>query len=115
MKPKMVIVDDDVLVGRSFGRLMREHYDVTTFTNPLDALAYLESDARVDVILSDVCMGSMTGADLFQRLSLELQKRVVFMSGGYPAELKAIIESRLFLPKPFDVDDALETFAKLAA
>ncbi len=63
-RPVVMIVDDEPLfldiVKRRVSR--NRHWDVVTFDNPLDALAYLR-ESPVDVLLSDVYMIELDGVE----------------------------------------------------
>ena len=56
--PHLLLVDDDDLFRESLGlNLIDEGYEVTSFDNGKDALAYLEEAGGADVMLPDVRAG----------------------------------------------------------
>ena len=67
--PHLLIVDDDDLFRESLGlNLIDEGYEVTSFGNGRDALAYLDRGGGADVILLDWRMPSLTGLDVLRRI-----------------------------------------------
>jgi two-component system response regulator ChvI len=64
----LLLVDDDDLFRESLGlNLVDEGYEVTSFANGQDALAYLD-EGRADVMLLDWRMPNLTGIDLLRRM-----------------------------------------------
>jgi signal transduction histidine kinase/ActR/RegA family two-component response regulator len=82
---RIIVVDDDPLVGKAIARRLARVHDVTTFERAADALRALEGAREADVILCDVMMPEIDGPDFcrqLQRRSPELLSRVVLMTGG---------------------------------
>lgn len=80
---RILLVDDDPLVGRAVARMLREH-DVVVANSGKQALELAET-APFDVLLCDVMMPEMTGPDLRTALAgreSPLADRTVFMTGG---------------------------------
>src|SRR5215813_13706191 len=66
--PHVLLVDDDDLFRESLGlNLVDEGYEVTSFDNGQDALAYLSRD-NADVMLLDWRMPNLTGIDVLRRM-----------------------------------------------
>lgn len=66
---RLVLVDDDDLFRESLGlNLIDEGYEVTSFGNGRDALAYLDRGGSADVILLDWRMPSLNGLDVLRRM-----------------------------------------------
>src|SRR6516162_6108360 len=66
--PHLLLVDDDDLFRESLGlNLVDEGYEVTSFDNGRDALAYL-NDGSADVMLLDWRMPNLTGIDVLRRM-----------------------------------------------
>jgi two-component system, OmpR family, response regulator ChvI len=66
--PHLLLVDDDDLFRESLGlNLMDEGYEVTSFANGQDALAYLD-EGSADVMLLDWRMPNLTGIDVLRRM-----------------------------------------------
>src|SRR5690348_7514305 len=67
--PHLLLVDDDDLFRESLGlNLIDEGYEVTSFGNGRDALAYIDDGGGADVILLDWRMPIMTGLDVLRRI-----------------------------------------------
>jgi two-component system response regulator ChvI len=67
--PHLVLVDDDDLFRESLSlNLIDEGYQVTSFGNGRDALAYLEGGGASDVVLLDWRMPDITGLEVLRRL-----------------------------------------------
>jgi PAS domain S-box-containing protein len=114
---RVLIVDDDVNVGRTLSIALQPVHDITVVTSGQEALAELHAarfSGGYDAILCDVLMPGMTGSELFDRARSELpglEARFIFMSGGLflggAAELAKKSHNRV-LEKPFDLDDVQE-------
>ena len=66
--PHLLLVDDDDLFRESLGlNLVDEGYEVTSFDNGQEALAYLNDDSA-DVMLLDWRMPELTGIDVLRRM-----------------------------------------------
>jgi two-component system response regulator ChvI len=67
--PHLVLTDDDELFRESLGlNLADEGYEVTSFGNGRDTLAYLQDGGEADVLLLDLRMPELTGIDVLRRL-----------------------------------------------
>ena len=67
--PHLLLVDDDDLFRESLGlNLIDEGYEVTSFGNGRDALAYLDRGGAADVMLLDWRMPNLTGLDVLRRI-----------------------------------------------
>ncbi|HYZ39488.1 MAG TPA: response regulator transcription factor [Stellaceae bacterium] len=67
--PHLLIVDDDDLFRESLGlNLIDEGYEVTSFGNGREALAYLRRGGDGDVMLLDWRMPNLTGLDVLRRM-----------------------------------------------
>jgi two-component system, cell cycle sensor histidine kinase and response regulator CckA len=113
---RVLIVDDEIAVGRTLSLVLGSEHDVTVVTSGEEALALLnQSGGEVfDAVLCDLVMPGMTGLELFQTLQSkvpDLASRVIFMTGGMatrqPAEVLSI-PNPLF-EKPFDLDQIRTT------
>lgn len=113
----VLIVDDEFGLAEMAGELLSMlGYSVTTAINGKLALASL-SQTRPDLILLDVMMPIMSGADVLRALKSDEQYRsipVIMMSAAGPevldVDLKPLIAG--FLQKPFSYDEltaALQT------
>ena len=67
--PHLLLVDDDDLFRESLGlNLIDEGYDVTSFANGRDLLAYLDQGGGADVMLLDWRMPNLTGLDVLRHI-----------------------------------------------
>lgn len=121
IKPiKLMLVDDEPQMLSALQRLFRgEHYAVETFTNPLEALKSLESE-RFDVIVSDMRMPTMSGADFLLSASQLWPNTPRILLTGYSDQestVRAINDAKIhqYIAKPWDnqelkkvVDEAAE-------
>jgi PAS domain S-box-containing protein len=105
---RVLVVDDESMIGRAIHRMLTPHYDVTVVTRARDALARIHGGARFDVILCDLLMPEMTGMDLHDELVLTVPDQaeaMVFVTGGAftprAREFLAEMASRC-IEKPFD-------------
>lgn len=115
---RILLVDDDPLVGRAVGRMLREH-EVVVANSGTQALDLAES-AHFDLLLCDVMMPEMTGPDLRLTLSERgspLAQCTVFMTGGAFTEhsREALEESGApVLDKPLSPERLRQTVARVA-
>jgi signal transduction histidine kinase/CheY-like chemotaxis protein len=105
---RILVVDDEILVGRSIERLLGLQHDVVAVARASEALRRIDEGERFDAILCDVMIPEMTGIELLEELRRrhpELAERVVFITGsaftpGTAERLQRIPNVRL--DKPFD-------------
>ena len=82
---RVLVIDDEPSIGRTVARMLVPEHDVTVLTNGADALDLIQRGERYDVILCDLMMPQMTGADVYDALKgLEPEQatRMVFLTGG---------------------------------
>ncbi len=105
-KKRVLVVDDEPMVGQLVAKVLAEH-EVVSETSGRAALRRLREDTGFDLILCDLMMPEVSGMDVYDQLTPDLRRRIVFLSGGAFSE-----RARLFLDsvpnrrlaKPFDVD-----------
>jgi CheY-like chemotaxis protein len=108
----VLIVDDDVAVGRLLRRMLEAHHDVSVVTSGREALERLR-DHPPDVIVSDLMMAEMTGIEFHAHLLAEHPehaRRMLFLTGGAftPATHAFVAEmSDRILLKPVSLGDLL--------
>jgi signal transduction histidine kinase len=116
-RARVVVVDDELAIGRALARSLGRHHDVVFLTSSKEALALLATGERFDVILSDLMMPEVTGMDLYEELSRaapDQAKRMVFVTGGACTErarefLERVPNARV--EKPFEVRSILAIVA----
>ena len=79
--PHLLLVDDDDLFRESLGlNLVDEGYEVTSFDNGLEALAYLNGGSA-DIMLLDWRMPNLSGMDVLRRMrSTGITIPVIFLT-----------------------------------
>lgn len=106
VRPKVLIIDDDELVGRAVTRILSAQYEVTCHSHPRRALDDIRAGARFDAIVCDMMMPELTGVDVFDALDGDLREqreRMIFITGGALSEdAQRFLDARSdsFLPKP---------------
>lgn len=112
----LLIVDDDRVLRERLARAFRERgYDVRTADDFDAAVADAEEDPP-ELALVDLRMPGGSGLDLVRRLhALDPTTRIVVLT-GYGSIATALDAVRLgathYLPKPADVHDILDAFAR---
>jgi CheY-like chemotaxis protein len=106
-RPRVLVVDDEPLVGRSLGRLLQSNHEVTVLSTAAEALSRIEGGERWDAILCDLMMPEISGMDLEERLEKlapEVVPRIVYLTGGAFTERSRtfLAAGRPFLEKPVD-------------
>lgn len=82
---RVLVVDDDELVGSSIVRVLRREHEVVYAQSGHAALELLQHDSRFDLVVCDLMMPDMSGMELHTRVvdrDPELARRFVFMTGG---------------------------------
>jgi two-component system, cell cycle sensor histidine kinase and response regulator CckA len=108
-KVRVLIIDDEPLLGKSLRRALGEH-DVTFTEDPARALE-LCSEVDYDVIVCDLMMPLISGEGVYEHLrerAPDLAARMIFMTGGAfttGAQLFLQSISNPVLTKPFAPDD----------
>ncbi|MGB9130544.1 MAG: nitrogen regulation protein NR(I) [Thiobacillus sp.] len=119
-KPSCVwIIDDDRSIRWVLEKaLLREDIPCMTFSSASDALRELER-GEPSVVLSDIRMPGVSGLELLQALKERLPKVPVIIMTAY-SDLDSAVAAFQggafeYLPKPFDVDQALELVRRALA
>ena len=115
MPPSVLVVDDEADIAGLL-RLLLEGagYQVAVAGDGRAALRLL-GESRFDLVLSDVMMPFLDGAELAATMRADPALRdipLVLMSAAHAAA--QAIPHAAFLPKPFDITDALATVARFA-
>lgn len=104
----IVVVDDDEHVCNLIAEaLASEKYQLATFTNPKEALDYIENN-RVDLALTDLVMGGYSGVQVIDTVRENHTDAVVLLMTAHPTVETAISVLKKgvydFLIKPFKLD-----------
>ena len=81
---KVLVVDDDAVVGKSFNRVLSENkgYVVTTVENAHEALKQMREQS-FDVVFTDIKMPGMDGVELAERVKASQPWTPVVIITGY--------------------------------
>jgi DNA-binding NtrC family response regulator len=116
---RILYVDDDqALVFLVMRALTRKGFDVTIFTDPLEAQAALEDTSRkFDLLVTDYNMPGYSGLDLLRAARRIRPDLLVALASGYvTAEIeKSAMEAgaRALIYKPNDISELCETVQRL--
>ena len=102
----VLVAEDDAALRRLMVQVLRRHgYDVTTAVSGEDALEIARShDGHLDLLVSDVVMGELSGPELAERLQAERPAlRILLTSGTADQSVTSRLAegSSAFLAKPF--------------
>jgi CheY-like chemotaxis protein len=110
VKHRVLVVDDEPLVGRAVKRVLADQGEVHTTTSAREALRLLaDPQQRFDLILCDLMMPEMTGPEFRRALVAacpELERRLIFITGGACTQEMEHFLAESACPtvlKPFDV------------
>ncbi len=111
MKKRILVVDDDVSILRTFRRVLEKNgYEVDTSENATDAFEKL-GNSHYDLALVDVVLPDMKGTDLLAKAKSILTQTVKFIITGYPsAEVGAKareLGADAFILKPVKISELL--------
>jgi CheY-like chemotaxis protein len=105
----VLIVDDDARSFTSVASVLSDRHEVVVVVDPAEAVSRIASGERFDVMLCDLTMRGMTGAEIFARVcavSRRQAARMVFISSGTMPLSLAEFLSRVNNPclqRPFDL------------
>jgi two-component system, cell cycle sensor histidine kinase and response regulator CckA len=110
--PTILVVDDEEMVRASTARMLeRRGYRVVTAARADEALAWLRSEAPVDLLISDIVMPETYGTDLIVMARQLRPGLPALLISGFADQDNArhhpIPPGVPFLSKPFDVSDLL--------
>jgi two-component system nitrogen regulation response regulator GlnG len=110
--PKVWVIDDDRSIRWVLERALRKaEMDVTTFSNGVGVMEDLQRDLP-DVILTDVRMPGIDGLDLLRQVTTRYPSLPVIIMTAH-SDLESAVSAFHggafeYLPKPFDLDEAVE-------
>ncbi|MFT5356371.1 MAG: signal transduction histidine kinase/response regulator RpfG family c-di-GMP phosphodiesterase [Polyangiales bacterium] len=117
-RTRVLLVDDDALVRRAFLRIIRAKHDAVEAQSGEEALNYLSSGERFDIILCDLMMPGIDGPALYAAATAmdpALGDLFVFISGGaFSTSTQDFLERMqpLVLEKPISREVLLETVGR---
>jgi signal transduction histidine kinase/DNA-binding response OmpR family regulator len=109
-RPRILVVDDEPMVGTVVRRILGDENDVVAVTSGGDALAALDA-GHFDLVLCDLMMPRVSGMDLHEVLSQKWPdhaRRMIFATGGaFTPRAREFVDRvpNPFLDKPFTAND----------
>ena len=117
MSKKILVIDDEELLTRTFARLLeKKNYDVMVASRPEDALVMAEEET-FDLILCDIRMPGRNGVETIREIQLLQSKEnkspvpVIFLTGFSDSKLEQeakTLNPVAYIFKPFDTLKLLE-------
>lgn len=109
----LLLVDDEQLLRRSFGRLLRQHgFQVTEAAGGAEALS-IYSTSKHDLVILDLDMPGMSGEETqVQLLERAPDARIMFASGHADPQREHVVRergARAFLQKPYEIELLVST------
>jgi two-component system, NtrC family, response regulator HydG len=107
---RVLIVEDERMLGEALSEFLGDDHDVTLATTVAAAIAVLQRDDGIEVILCDVQLPDGTAVEIYTDYCTrwpERSQRFVFLSGGTDERaVRDLITSgkHRVLRKPFDLD-----------
>jgi CheY-like chemotaxis protein len=102
----ILIVDDEEPVRSFLAQLFSDRYQVRVASNGGQALTLIH-ELRPDIVLSDVMMPVLNGAELCRRLKADVETRdipVILMTSAGARSTDAT-GAEAYIAKPFDLDE----------
>jgi signal transduction histidine kinase/CheY-like chemotaxis protein len=114
-KKKVLVVDDEALIRATTLDMLDEigigHADAP---DAAKALAILESDMAIDVLLTDLGLPGMKGGELIEKARVLRPGLAVIVASGYSTEEAPPAAERLvYMPKPFDLEQLKAALAQV--
>jgi CheY-like chemotaxis protein len=115
MKNKILVVDDEELLTRTFVSLLeKKGYEVMVATKGQDAIEMVKED-DFDLVICDIRMPGISGAETVKQIkeiaaSRKKEPKIIFISGFADAtgEKEARdLHPEAYIEKPFDVGNLL--------
>lgn len=109
---RVLVVDDDSLVLTSTCLLLEDlGHRVITAVAGADALNVLDSEPGIDLVITDMAMPNMDGAELAQAIRNRKPNLPIILATGYAERLEGFVEQLPRLPKPFTQLNLVEIIA----
>ena len=119
MKKRVLFIDDEEMVLQSLRRAlfsMNAEWEMDFVTSGAQALA-LMAEKPVDIIISDMLMPGMSGAELLNEVRTRYPATARFiLSGHAPGEdvFKSIVSSEHFFSKPVNLNEIKSAVRKVS-
>src|SRR5512145_2525955 len=108
-RPRILVVDDEEAILETMAFTFEDDYEVLTSASPREALALLEREGPVAVVISDQRMPEMTGVEFLARVFALHPPTVRIILTGF-ADMDAIIRAindghvYAYITKPWEPD-----------
>jgi len=112
----VLLVEDEFLISQYVAEELSDYgFTVHESSTADDALRYIDSGARVDVLFTDINLpGSIDGTELAIRVrAMRPELPVVYASGRYGASAPRMVSRSVFVPKPYRPSDVCTLLARL--
>ena len=115
---KILLADDEKIIRQVTAAMLEDAgYDVITAKDGMEAIKLYEQDDRIDLVIVDMIMPKLNGADTFYKLK-ELNKNCkVILSSGFPKgeDIQALKAAGLhaFIRKPFKNEKLLKILSEV--
>lgn len=110
IRRRVLVIDDEVGALRAFERALHDH-EVVTVAGGLEALALLRQDAAFDLVVCDLMMPVVTGADVAETIQRDyptLDSRLVLCTAGaLNPKTRELVASKRYpvMSKPVDTTE----------
>ena len=108
----LVVEDDPVLADGIREALDRRGFKITTFNSAEQALARFPGGEGIDMLVTDIVLGRMSGWDLARRLQEGRPELAVVFTSGYSTttgfDPNSLPANSSFLPKPFEISQLMK-------
>jgi DNA-binding NtrC family response regulator len=120
-KQHLLIVDDERDITIVLEMMLNDHYDVDTYTDPIEALTNVEPH-KYDLILFDYLMPKMNGFDFYRKVKqidpdvntcMMTAYEAVSAADKHSNESIQPFDSKFVLKKPFDLAQILAKFDEI--
>lgn len=107
-RPRILVIDDEALIGTVVKRMLAAEYDVTPVTSAVEGLRLLAESPAFDLVLCDLMMPDMNGMQVhaeLERTMPQVAATMVFLTGGaFTGQAREFLDrvANLCLEKPFD-------------
>ncbi|MGE5453974.1 MAG: response regulator, partial [Methylocystaceae bacterium] len=108
MKPKLLIIDDEVHIGEALTYALEDRYQVMTATNSQQALRRLEQQPT-DLVLLDLRLGSEDGLEVLNQIKHHyplIEIIIITAFGSIQSSVEAIKRGAFYyITKPLDLNE----------